>query len=112
MGKPIIPLAAAHVTQVRFKDGKLGDWQVEENETNKRLFSLPKHFSVHDVEKSLEFARKYELEALNIGINHGKKITEDIYKKALVELNAKLESLKQLNERLSEALDKEQRKNN
>ncbi len=65
--KDLIKLQNAHVTQITGKKGK-GDWEVQENITNELLYELPHTMSESDIFTVLDFARKYELQALNAGI--------------------------------------------
>lgn len=101
--KDLIPLQQSHVTQHSGSDGKT-DWSVEENETNKKLYELPREWDENTVFNVLDFARVFELNALNIGINFGvSKMTEQ-YENKIKELNELIEGLTNSNERLAEKL--------
>lgn len=69
----LIPLAAAHVYQSTTEQKGKSEWEVQENETNEPLGTLPKNFSESEVFTVLHFARKYELLAFNIGMKHMSK---------------------------------------
>lgn len=71
--KDLIHLQNAHVTQYTYEDGRKSDWSLQMNETNEELFSFPGDWSEEMVFTVLDFARKFELIALNVGINFGAK---------------------------------------
>ncbi|MCD6434849.1 MAG: hypothetical protein J7L15_00445 [Clostridiales bacterium] len=99
-----IKLASAHATQ-HSKDGVKGDWSIEENITNDRLFTLPKHLSDTAVFSILNSARKYELEAWNSGITFQKNINNDFLSSKIKNLQKINLALIEENERLSDVLD-------
>jgi len=66
----LIPLQAAHVNQYTAKDGIVSPWEVQENKTNGLLATLPRELTDKQMFKVLHFARKFELLAFNIGMNH------------------------------------------
>ena len=65
----LIPLQRAHVNQYTTSEGK-SPWEVQENETNGLLATLPRDLTETQVFQVLHFARKFELLALNIGLTH------------------------------------------
>ncbi len=68
----LIKLQNAHVTQHTDETGR-SDWRVEANVTDELLHELPAHIKDADMFTILEFARKFELEALQAGIEFQKK---------------------------------------
>ena len=102
--KDLIKLQNAHVTQNTNNSVKT-DWRVEENITNAPLFNLPKHFSEGEVFMILDFARKYELVALNVGISHQKGQNNDILMNKIKVLEHSTTELVNENERLASLLD-------
>lgn len=107
INKDLIDLQQAHVTQFTTESGaKKGPWLVRQNITSKDLAELPSYLSEADVFTILDFARKYELLAFNIGIDFGKKKTVKVYKTLLDRLELKLKMATEENERLAGILDK------
>lgn len=70
-----IKLANCHVTQTKHK-GIKGDWQVKDQQGNE-IARLTKDLDDHKVMEVIHFARKFELEAFNAGIEFGKKTARD-----------------------------------
>ncbi len=100
----LVQLQAAHVTQLTNK-GIKGDWKVRENITSSDLFTLPKKFTEKDVFTILDFARKFELVALNAGVNFQKGKQNEYLLSQIENLKRAIAELAGENERLAEALD-------
>lgn len=105
-----ILLQHAHVTQ-NSKNGKKSDWYIKANKTEKELGILPKKLNDKEVFAILNMMRKHEQHAFNVGIDFGK----DKYKNVFDPKMAELKEINRLagieNERLADALDKEQNSN-
>lgn len=100
----LIPLQRAHVNQYTTeKEGKT-PWEVQENETNGLLAVLPRELTEQQVFAVLHFARKFELLALNIGLNHSHKELMDSWNKEKNNLLLVIKGLEQSNERLANKL--------
>jgi len=106
----LIPLQASHVAQ--HTNGHIkSDWSVELNKTDEKILEFPSTYTDAEVFKIMDFAKKYELEALNIGINFAKK-QGNVYLKSIIDEQLKIiELLKSDNERLAKALETEMFKN-
>lgn len=70
--KDLIPLQNSNAFQSG-SGADRSDWIIRENETDKELFTLPKTISDQDMFAVRKFAKQYELEALNVGIQFQKK---------------------------------------
>ena len=100
-----IKLASAHATQ-HSNGGKKGDWSIEANITNERLFTLPKHLSDTAVFAILASAREYELIAWNEGIKFQKSKQNTLLTERIEKLKDINKALIEENERLATVLDK------
>ena len=105
----LIQLSSAHVTQQSI-GGEKSEWAIEENITNNRLGTLPRHLSEVDVFAILNLARKYELKAFNSGIDFQKDKNNGYLNDKIKHLMGLNKELSAENERLSEVLDKQQQK--
>ena len=102
--KDLIQLATANVTQNTTGHEKT-EWIVKENITEATLASLPKHLSESDIFAIIGFARKYELSALNIGINFQKGKQNEVLVNKLKVLESACKEMADENERLSGLLE-------
>ena len=100
----LITLSTAHITQ-HSKGGQKSDWSVEANITNDRLTTLPKTLDEKQVFGILKFARFYELEALNAGIEFQKGKQNEVLLNKNIALKKTVDALVEENERLSTVLD-------
>ena len=100
----LIDLQSAHVTQMT-NNGVKGDWSVQKNITNEELFRLSPHHTEDEVFEILDFARKFELLALNAGIEFQKGKQNAVLKAENDKLKADLKFLADENEKLATALD-------
>ncbi len=109
--KEYIPMSNAHVNQ-NTTGAEKTDWIIRANKTEKLLGVLPKKLNETEVFSILGIIRKYEEEAFNVGINFGK----EKYKNVFAPQIAQLKEINRLagieNERLADALEKEQNKMN
>ena len=104
--KDMIKLQNAHITQ--HTNGHIkSDWSIEENITDEKLASFESTVGDKLMFKILNFAREFELEAFNVGISYGKKVTVDVYAKKIDNLMEAIGEMRAENERLSTALQKE-----
>ena len=103
--KEYIPLQYAHMTQ-NTNEGKKTPWMVRRNVTSEDLGQLPANLTEAQVFEVMAFARKYELEAFNVGIQFGKKKQREISNQIVAELQAKLEAVHHENSRIADALDR------
>ena len=102
----LIKLQNAHITQ--HTNGHIkSEWKIEENITDKPIANFESTINDKLMFKILDFARKYELEAFNIGIAYGKKVTIGVYDNKIKNLMKAIGEMRGENERLSEALRKE-----
>ena len=100
----LIDLATSHVTQ-HINGHVKSEWGVKLNNTDDVIQTFPKHFTDSEIFMIMDFAKKYELQAFNAGINFGKKKTVEVYNKKLDELYEAVEYMKKENERISSALE-------
>ena len=103
--KEYIPLQNAFITQNSDKKGKTA-WMVKQNATMEPLGELPKNLTESQVFDIMAFARKYELEAFNVGIQFGKGKQREIDKQIIAELQAKIQAVLHENARLADTLDR------
>lgn len=105
--KEYIPLANAHVNQHTTGSEKT-DWSIKENKTEKLLGVLPKKLNDKEVFAILNMMRKYEEQAFNTGIDFGKQKVSQLLEPQVAQLKEinRLAGIE--NERLADALDKEQ----
>lgn len=101
----LIDLQAAHVTQYT-DNNKKGSWLIRQNITSKDLFELPGKFSEKEVFMILDFARKFELLAFNVGIGYAKQLKNQVLMGHIELLKNKLKLAAEENERLATALEK------
>ena len=106
----IIPLQACHVTQHTNGHEKT-DWSVEKNITDEQIYKFPKTYTEAEIFHILDFAKKFELEALNIGINLEKTRQNQVLKNIIDTQKKLIGDLANDNERLATALEKEFFKN-
>ncbi len=94
-------LATAHVTQLK-NGSKRTDWFIRENQTSKDIHALPSRLTEAEVFDILGFARKYELQAFNEGVDLQKAITVQLTK----EYEAKFQAQVHENIRLADTLER------
>ena len=102
--KDLIHIQNAHVTQLTDADGEKSEWSVEKNITNEVLFKLPKEWDEGTVFSALAFVKKFELEALNVGINFGVRKMVEKHARETELLNDRISALESANSRLAEKL--------
>jgi len=102
----LIDLQNAHVTQLTDSEGVKSPWLVRQNETNDDLYKLPGHWKEEDVFTALDFAREFELTALNAGIRYGNRMSVDAFTIEKNNLLKVIEGLTDSNTRLAEKLGK------
>lgn len=97
----LLPLASCNAHQLTVK-GKKEDWLIRENVTGVTLATLSNRITDHDIMAMIHFARKYELEAFNKGIDFQKNKQNVFFKDKIAQLTME-------NERLAQALEQETR---
>lgn len=103
--KDLVDLANAHVTQTKDSQGRKSTWSVEANITNEVLAKLDSKYTEVQVFELLDFARKYELVALNAGIQFQKGISDTYWKDIESKLKRVIEELTAENDRLAGLLE-------
>jgi len=102
----MLQLSTAHVTQTT-QGSEKSDWVVQENETDKQLGVFSSQITETSMFTILDFAKKYELRAFNIGIAHGKQLIKEVYKEREANYEGIIKHMKEENERLARALEME-----
>jgi len=102
----LIDLQNAHATQFTDPEGAKSLWFVRQNETNNDLYKLPGHWKEEDVFTTLDFAREFELIALNAGIRYGNRMSVDAFTIEKNNLLKVIEGLTKSNNMLAEKLGK------
>lgn len=105
MTTALIPIAHANAFQLT-TDGKKGDWLIRENVTDVELHRFEGRISDQDMFEILRFARKYELEAFNIGIDFQKKTGNALLTQQIAELSAKNEAIIRHNDVLASTVER------
>ena len=100
----LIDLQAANITQ-SINGQERSDWIVKKNITGEVLGRLPKHLTESEVFAIMGFARKYELVALNAGIQHQKGLQNEFLKAEIDNLKEVVTGLGSENERLCDVLE-------
>lgn len=111
---PLVDLATAYATQTTTEKNGKGEWIVY-NTKKLEIYRLPADWTEKQVMTAIHFARKFELIALNAGVEHQKtKIPSDLknLQKMVTNLTAERKILVNRNgelanelERLNEELD-------
>lgn len=102
MDKPLA-LSTAYATWVMAEHDNM--WVVRDEKDNE-LGKFPKNWTEKDCMIAIRLGRKYELEAFNIGIDFGKSQRDNVFGPIIKRLNAQIEELSGMNERLSTQLEK------
>ena len=102
----MIDLANAHMTQ-HTNGAVKSPWSIEANITDAPLGKFPAEYSEGQMFQILDFAKKYELEAFNTGVQYGKQIANGVLEPKIEQLLKRIETMKDENERISAALEKE-----
>jgi hypothetical protein len=101
----LIKLQHAHINQ-HTNAGVKGTWKIEANHTNEQLGELPARLNENEVFDIIGTARRYELEAFNIGIEFGKNEYRRIFDAELKQYKENMQRAIQENERLADALER------
>lgn len=104
--KELVVLATAHVTQLTSDQVGKGPWRVSANKTNEVLAALDANYTEKQIFQILDFARKYELIALNVGIDFGKEFSDAHWKEIEKKLKRVISELTAENDRLAGILEK------
>ena len=80
-------------------------WTVTDKDNN-TIWAFPRGMDERKVMSAIRLGRKYELEALNIGIAMGKHIAKEIVNLETARLKNQIVSLEEMNGRLSQQLEK------
>lgn len=105
MTEPLVDLQTAHMTQYT-NDGVKGDWHVRKNITSDDMFTMPKCLGDKDAWSIFENAKKYELLALNAGINFQKGKQNAVLVERIAQLEKITKALSAENERLATVLER------
>lgn len=87
--KQLIPLQHSNAYQ-ESKDGQKGNWIIRENQTDRELFILSSRICDQDMLDIRKFAKQYELNAFNAGINFQKSQQNEYLKQKISELTQAL----------------------
>jgi len=101
----LVDLRTAHATQLTHK-GVKGDWSVRVNVTEEELGTFNGRISDEDMFAILRFARKYELIALNAGIQFQRHKQLDIQREYTLGLEAELQAAKEHNDKLADTVER------
>ena len=107
--KQLLKLQTCHTTQ-HTNEGTKSDWSIEENMTNNVIHILPRKLRDKEVLEVVNFAKKYELEAFNIGIKFQKEQQNSFLLAQISELTNNIKGLAAENEKLANTLDNLTRK--
>ena len=102
----LVELADSYVTQNTNGHIK-SEWKVFSQNDDKSIIEFPKTYSETEIFHIMDFAKEYELKALNIGINFQRDKQNQVLKDLIDNQKNVIEALKKDNERLAEALEKE-----
>lgn len=105
LNENLIELQTAHVNQYTIS-GVRGDWFVEKNITNERLHTFSPLITDEEMSSIMDFARKYELEAFNIGIKFQKQKQNKLLIEQIDQLKKTITELANENDRLAIILEK------
>jgi len=100
----LLPLATCHATQ-QSKDGIKSNWSIQLNETNEDLIEVSRLLNENEMFSLLDFMKKYELEAFNIGINFQKSKQNEVLVNTITEQKSIIDGLAKENERITDILD-------
>lgn len=100
----LIPLQTATITQ--FPQSFDKSWYVRTADANEELGVLPDTLNAKEAMSYLHFARPFELKALNIGINHGRKQMATEFENVKIALHSQIKFLEQENQRLANELER------
>ncbi len=100
----LIELQTAHVNQYTTQ-GVKSEWFVEKNITNERIHTFSNNISDADMFSIMDFARKYELDAFNIGIDFQKGKQNKVLVAEVKQLKKAITELANENTRLADVLD-------
>lgn len=101
----LIDLQHAHAFQLT-RSGVRGPWRVRQNITSEHLADLPAELTERQVFAVLDFARRFELEAFNVGIAHGKRLAGEIHDPTLTDMQRRLQTVRDENEKICTHLDR------
>jgi len=102
----LVELADSSVTQ--HTNGHIkSEWKVYTAGNNTPLIEFPKTYTDAEIFHIMDFAKEYELKALNAGINFQKGKQNQVLKNLIATQKKIIETLKVDNERLAEALERE-----
>lgn len=105
----LVKLAGSHITQ-HTNGAHKSEWEVFTNDDEEMIMKFPNNYSESDIFRIMDFAKKYELEALNAGIKFQKNRQNEVLKGIIDDQKTSLNFLKEENEKLAGALDKATKK--
>ena len=101
----VVPLANANANQTT-SDGVKSDWTVRENITDRKLATFNARISDEDMFAILHFARKYELEAFNAGVDFQREKQNSAHKTEVTQLILERGAMIKRNNELAETVDR------
>jgi len=102
----LVELADSSITQQTNGHIK-SEWKVMTQGNDKPIMTFPKTYTDNEIFSIMDFAKKYELKALNAGIKFQKNKQNGLLKELIDNQKKLIEALKKDNERLAEALERE-----
>ena len=103
--KELISMSTAHATQLTADSVGKGPWRICKNKTNEVLATLDKNLTEKQVFEFMDVAKKYELEAFNIGIQFQKELSDTYWKSIESGLKRVIAELTAANDKLADRLD-------
>jgi len=102
----LVELADSTITQ--HTNGHVrSEWKVMLPGSEKPIMTFPSTYRENEIFNIMDFAKKYELKALNAGIRFQKNKQNEVLKEIIDNQKKLIEALKVDNERLAEALERE-----
>lgn len=101
----LIHLQHAHVTKYTGEKGE-SKWLVRKNITSEDIAELSSDYTEAEIFEIMDFARNFELTALNEGIEYGKNLNKKWFMEQVEQQEKQLQLLREENERLSDKLIK------
>ena len=102
----LIELAASSITQ--HTNGHIrSEWKVYTTGNDRPIMTFPSTYKENEIFNIMDFAKKYELKAFNAGIKFQKDKQNEVLKEIIENQKTLIEALKNDNERLAEALERE-----
>jgi len=102
----LVELADSNITQ--HTNGHIkSEWKVMAQGNDKPIMTFPSTYSENEIFSIMDFAKDYELKALNAGIKFQRDKQNAVLKELIDNQKIIIEALKVDNDRLAEALERE-----